>query len=92
MNAPPLLMRLKIQKEQRDIDIWLPLFLGWIILLAVGIALLPVAVILFIVLWPAGWGKFISLAPLYLYRVLRDLGDLQIDVKKKRESLLIYFK
>jgi hypothetical protein len=92
MSAPPLLMRLKIHNEQRDVDIWLPLFLGWIILLAVGIAILPVAIFLFIVLWPAGWGKFILLAPVNLYRVLRDMGNLQIEVKKKTESLLIYFK
>ena len=92
MNAPPFLMRLKISNEQRDLDFWLPLFLAWLILLALLIAFAPLAIILMIVLWPSGWSKFILLAPVNLYRMLRDLKDLRVDVRKKQETVLIYFK
>jgi len=92
MNAPPLLMKLKIYNEEHNIDLWLPLFLAWIILLALMIALSPLAILLIILLWGSGWSKFIARLPVYLYRLLRDLKDSRVDVRKKDENVLIYFK
>ena len=92
MSAPPLVARLQVYDEERDFDVWLPLFLAWIILLAFAIALSPIAIFLILVLWPTGWGKFLLLLPVNVYRCVRDLKDLRIDVKNERRSVLIYFK
>ncbi len=93
MNAPPLLMRLKVSDRERDVDLWLPLFLAWVILLVLAIALSPLTLFLIIILWPTSWGKFILLAPANLYRVLAALKDLQVDVNKKQGGRVnVYFK
>ncbi len=93
MNAPPLLMRLKVLDEEHSVDLWLPLFLAWLILLALAIAFSPLALFLVLVLWPTGWGKFILLAPVNLYRVLASLKELRVDVNKKDGGRVnLYFK
>jgi hypothetical protein len=92
MSIPPTLMRLKIRNERHNINLWLPMFLGWLILLVLAIAFSPLAVILIIILWPSGWGKFILTAPFHIYRILCDLQDMEVDIKNEQETVLIYFR
>jgi hypothetical protein len=92
MSIPPSLMRLKIRNERHNINLWLPMFIGWLLLLALAIAFSPLAVILIILLWPSGWGKFILLAPVRIYGLLCDLRDMEVDIQNARETVLIYFR
>jgi hypothetical protein len=92
MNTPPLLMRLKIINPERRINLWLPLFLVWIILLLIAIILSPLVCLLVILLWPWGWGEMLLLLGPSLYRVLCATRDLSVDIRRPDETVLIYFK
>jgi hypothetical protein len=92
MNIPPLLMRLKIINPERRINLWLPLFLVWIILLLIAIILSPLVCLLVILLWPWGWGEMLLLLGPSLYQVLCATRDLSVDIRRPDETVLIYFK
>jgi hypothetical protein len=91
MNIPPCLMRLKIINAEHNINLWLPLFLVWIILGALALALSPLVALLVILLWPLGWGEFLLLLGPFVYDCLCALRGLSVDVKNKSEIVLIYF-
>lgn len=91
MSFPPCLMRLKIINQDHRINLWLPVFLVWILLGALAIILTPLVLLLVLLLWPWGWGKLLwNLGPT-LYCCVCSLRDLKIDVNQNREMVLIYF-
>jgi hypothetical protein len=91
MNIPPCLMRLKIINPEHHINLWLPLFLAWLILGALALALSPLVAVLVIILWPLGYGEFLLLLGPFIYNCVCALRGLSIDVKNKREIVRIYF-
>ncbi len=91
MMFPPLLMRLKIVNEEHHVNLWLPLFLAWIILLALFIVLSPLILLAVLIAWPFGWGEFLLMIGPSIYSCLCSLHDLRIDVSKGQEATLIYF-
>ena len=92
MSLPPCLMRLKIVDNRTNINLWLPLFIAWFFLALLAISLAPLFLILVLVLWPIGWGKFIYRLGLTFYQVLCALKQTEVDVRKQNETVLIYFK
>jgi len=92
MIFPPLLMRLKIINSEHHVNLWLPLFLVWLILLIFALALSPLVCLLVILLWPWGWGEMLLLLGPALYRVLCSLHGLTVDIRNPEETVLIYFK
>jgi hypothetical protein len=92
MSIPPCLMRLKVVDSEHHINLWLPLFLAWIILLALYILLSPLLAVLIVILWPVGWGEFLLMIGPTVYDCLCSLRDLQVDVRKGSDVVLIYFK
>ncbi len=92
MSIPPCLMRLKIVNDHQHINLWLPLFLVWIILGALAIVISPLVAVLVLILWPFGWGEFLLMIGPVVYNGVCSLRDLTIDVKNAREIVLIYFK
>jgi hypothetical protein len=92
MNIPPLLMRLKIINPEHRINLWLPLFVIWLILLALVLLISPLVCVLVILLWPWGWGETLLLLGPALYRLLCGLNGLSIDIRSPHEIVLIYFK
>ena len=92
MSFPPCLMRLKIINRSQHINLWLPLFLAWIVLLALYILLSPVIAFLVMVLWPFGWGEFLLMIGPTFYRCLCGLRELKVDIKRNDELVLVYFK
>jgi len=91
MNIPPCLMRLKVINSEHHINLWLPLFLAWLILGALALALSPLVALLVIVLWPFGWGEFLLLLGPFVYRCVCALRGLSVDIRKKTEIVRIYF-
>jgi hypothetical protein len=91
MNIPPCLMRLKIINADHYINLWLPLFLVWIILGALALALSPLVALLVIILWPFGWGEFLLLLGPFVYNTVCALRGLSVDINKKSEIVRIYF-
>ncbi|HSW58530.1 MAG TPA: hypothetical protein VLH15_09020 [Dehalococcoidales bacterium] len=92
MNIPPMLMRLKIINSEHHINLWLPLFLVWIVLLVIAIALSPIICILVLILWPLGWGETLLLAGPAVYRLICSARELSIDIRQPGEIVQIYFK
>jgi hypothetical protein len=92
MKLPPCLMRMKVINSRNHINLWLPLFLAWILLGALAVAFSPIILVLILVLWPFGWGKFLLMIGPLSYNVLCNLKDLSVDIDKSDEVVLIYFK
>jgi hypothetical protein len=42
MSIPPCLMHVRIRNEEHNFGLWLPLFLAWLILAALVLAVLPI--------------------------------------------------
>ncbi|MBN1188365.1 MAG: hypothetical protein JXA46_01320 [Dehalococcoidales bacterium] len=91
MNIPPCLMRLKIINSEHHINLWLPLFLAWIILGALALVLSPLVAVLVVVLWPLGWGEFLLLLGPYVYKCVCSTRGLSVNVNNRSEVVRIYF-
>jgi hypothetical protein len=71
--------------------LWLPLFLAWILLGAILLALLPIFLIILIVAFAAGWGEFMLMLGPQLYDILCALKGLKVDIDKTDEKVEITF-
>jgi hypothetical protein len=91
MSMPPGLMHLRIHSDEHHFCIWLPLFLAWLILAIFALALSPLFLILILVLWPYGWGKFLLLLGPRVFAVLCALRGLKVDVNSKKEQVIVSF-
>lgn len=91
MRFPPCLMRLKIINERDHINLWLPLFLAWIILGVLALVLSPLVAVLVLILWPVGWGRFLLMLGPTVLNCVCAMRELKIDVKARHETTLIYF-
>ena len=91
MSIPPCLLHLRVHNEEHNFGIWLPLFLAWLILAALLLALLPIFLIILLVALPFGWGEFILLLGPRFYNILCALKGLKVDVDKTSEKFEITF-
>jgi len=91
MSIPPCLMYLRIHSEEHHFGLWLPLFLAWIILAALLIALLPIFLIVLIVASFCGWGKFTLLLGPHIYTMLCALRGTKVDIDRTDEKVEISF-
>ena len=91
MSMPPGLMHLRVHSEEHHFGLWLPLFLAWLILAIFALALAPIFLILILVLWPYGWGKFLLLLGPRIFAVLCALGGLKVDINNKKEQVIVSF-
>ena len=66
MSMPPCLMRIKIRGH---INLWIPLFLVWLIVAIFALVLAPIVLILILVLWPVEWGRFLLMSGPAIYRL-----------------------
>ena len=89
MKRPPMLMRLRIQGEERGFGLWLPLFLLLPLALVVFIVLSPLILITVIVLWPSGWGKRALLVLRFAVEALCSMRGLKVDVKNGAQCIYI---
>jgi hypothetical protein len=85
-------MRLKLINAEHHVNLWLPIFLVWLIFLAIALALAPLVCVLVILLWPWGWGETLLLLGPAIFRLLCALHGFSIDIQNKNETVLIYFK
>jgi len=93
MNRPPYLMRIRIDKEGRKLNIWLPLFLILpvvaIIIAVIMLILAPVVLLAAAVLWPFGWGKPLLIAAPAVLDCLCALRGLEVDINHSQEKVFI---
>jgi hypothetical protein len=70
MKRPPMLMHVKIRREDGGFCLWLPLFLLLPLALVLLIALSPLILLAVIVLWLSGRGKRALLVTGIVFRLL----------------------
>lgn len=94
MNCPPLLLRLDISetKHRGHIVLWLPVFLAWIILAAIFIALLPLIILAALVACFFGWGKAVLFFVPLVGNCICNLHGLEVNIEKKESVLFLSFK
>jgi hypothetical protein len=89
MNRPPMLMHIRVEKEDRSFGIWLPLFLLLPLALVVLIILSPLILLALIVLWPSGWGQWalnVLKAAIVSFCAMRGL---EVDVQKGSQHVYV---
>jgi hypothetical protein len=91
MSIPPCLMHVRIHNEEHNFGLWLPLFLAWLILAALLLAILPILLILLIVALPFGWGEFMLLLGPRFYNILCALRGLKVEVDRTSEKVEVLF-
>jgi len=91
MRFPPSIMRLYIKNRNHNINLWLPLFLVWLLLAVVFIILLPFILICAIVICCLGWGSRLQKGISALFEIFGSLRELEIDVEQENEKVFIYF-
>jgi hypothetical protein len=92
MNMPPFIMRMKIADKQRHhLNLWIPVCIFWLIAGLIALALSPLVLLLVLILWPTGWGRFLwELGPRF-YALLCALKGLEVNVRG-RDQVVLYFK
>jgi hypothetical protein len=93
MNCPPLLLRLDITKpEKRRTVLWLPLFLAWLILAAIFLAISPLIILVALLALPFGWAKTVLLFIPLVCNCICHLHGLEVEVERKDSVMFISFK
>jgi hypothetical protein len=94
MNCPPLLLRLDIARKEcpRHTVLWLPIFLAWLILAAIFLALSPLIILAALVALPFGWAKTVLLFIPLVCNCICNLHGMEINVEKKDGVLFLSFK
>lgn len=94
MNCPPLLLRLDISETEHHghTVLWLPLFLAWLILAAIFLALLPLIILAALVAFFFGWGKTVLLFIPLVCNCICNLHGLEVNLERKDRVLFISFK
>lgn len=94
MNCPPLLLRLTISKTEGNgrFVLWLPVFIAWLILAAIFIALLPLILFIAVVAFFFGWARTVFLFIPLFCNVICNLHGLEINVEKKDSTLFLSFR
>ena len=94
MNCPPLLLRLDIARNKcpRHTVLWLPVFLAWIILAAIFLALSPLIILATLVAAPFGWAKTVILFIPLVCNCICNLHGMEINVEKKDGVLFLSFR
>jgi len=87
----PMLMRLKVGRKPDRYGLLLPVFLVWILLLALMVVLFPFVLIAALFTWTSGQGKGLLLTYPLLISVLFHLSGLHVEIEHKEQNILIAF-
>lgn len=86
------MMRLEVSKKKnRGVRLWLPVFLVWILLLALMVVLSPFILLVALVTWYRGYGRSLLLLFPLIWVVLFNLSGLGVDVETKKERIFMNF-
>ena len=88
----PIFLRMRIQKGGgKKINLFLPIFLVWILLFAVLLVCLPFVLLFGLLSWRTGFGRMALLAYPMLFSILWNLSGLYIRIEKPNEILFMNF-
>lgn len=88
----PLWMQMKIpRREGREVTLYLPIFIGWILILALSLILFPVWLIATLVARVKGYGWIGFVFVVLLINTLWQLQGLIVDVESEDERIYMKF-
>ena len=88
----PLLMKMKVKgKEKRGVNLWIPIFLIWILLFLLMILFLPFVLLASLVLWRQGFGKVLLFLYPMVFILLFYLAGLKLDIESKDSKIFFDF-
>jgi hypothetical protein len=86
----PLLLRIRVRKEdRRDVNLWLPLFLLWLIVLPLLALFAPLVLMAALILWPSGKGKLILYGYVMIFSLIGYMSGLKIDIKSRDNNIYV---
>jgi len=87
----PVWMKIKVvEKEGRKITIPLPLFLVWILVFALLIAVFPLVLVAGILAYPFGRSRKIFCLYFMIYALIFSLSGLRVDVDSHEKDKTVY--
>jgi hypothetical protein len=89
MSWPPMLIHIKVRKQDTDFGLWVPLFLLAPLVLTILLVLSPLILIAFIACWCLGWGKMVWFSIRMAWLALWNLRGLKVDIQKAKETVFI---
>lgn len=86
----PIWMRLRVREEgKRAVSLHIPLFLVWILVVALLLLLLPLVIIAGILLWYRGIGKAILASYVGIFRILFTMSGFKMDISQPGKDVYI---
>jgi hypothetical protein len=91
-NMIPMLLKIKVpRKNKQPVSIYLPLFIVWLILIPFFILLLPILLLIVMLTWAKGYGRWVLLFFPMLFSILWNLQGLEIDVEEIDSQIYFSF-
>lgn len=88
----PMVMRMTIQgKEKRRVNLWIPVILIWILLLALMLMMLPFVLLAGLILWKQGYGKALFLIVPMLFVLIFSMSGLKLDIESEHSKIFFNF-
>jgi uncharacterized membrane protein len=89
----PLMLELDIkrkdQKGRGSFDLWLPLFLIWLIALPPILLLTPLILLAALILWPTGKGRYILFLYLVIFGLIWHMSGIKIDIQSNKKIVYL---
>jgi hypothetical protein len=89
MNWPPMWAHIKIKGKHHGFGFWVPIFLFLLLALVFFIAFLPLILLVILILWPTGWGRWMTMAIKTGYIMLCSIRGLKMDIQRPNETIYI---
>ena len=89
MKWPPMLAYVKIKGKKHGFGFWVPLFLFALIALVFFIAFLPLVLLVVLILWPTGWGRWMVEAIKTGYIMFCSTRGLKVDIQGPHETIYV---
>jgi hypothetical protein len=89
MKRPPLVVHLRLPNKKGGINLWIPIFLVYPLLLAIALLLAPFVLIGSLLMWPSGWGRTVLLSGPVVCRLLWNTRGLKMDIQQKTGRILV---
>ena len=89
MMWPPSLLRMRLGSGNRQVGLWLPLFLVWPPFGLLLLAMFPAVLVLAVLLWPMGWSRPLLLAGPLFFRLFCSLRGLSVDIEGEHGQVYV---
>jgi hypothetical protein len=89
----PLMIKLNIKRKDHDgregLNLWLPLFLIWLIALPLILLLIPVILLAALILWPTGKGRYILFLYIAIFGLIWHMSGVKIDIQSNKKTICL---